>query len=187
MKQQGTLAIAALILVAMPALYRKHDDLPEECTRANFTNTGRPVMFSPRDGLSMGISTPRATLEVSDPAVIYVWVNNQTDNEKTLMSCQMWWDWGVTVYDDAWSAVRTLSEQEQESRPAGETMHVCGRNLALPIPPHSCSPLQDMGDVKIDLRKERDLRPGNYFVTEKGSTAPLRGLRISIMNKEIHP
>jgi hypothetical protein len=41
-----------------------------------------------------------------------------------------------------------------------------------------------MGDIKIDLRKERDLPPGSYFVTEKGRTPPLPGLQIVVQDKE---
>jgi hypothetical protein len=135
-------------------------------------------MFPPRDGLSMGISTPRLTFQVNDPVLIYVWVNNQTDDEKVLMSCSMWWDWGVDVYDSEGHAMKTKGEQDSES------VRICGRNLTLRIPPHSCSPLQDMGDVAIDLRKDRTLPSGSYFVTEKGLTPPLRGLSIAIVDKE---
>jgi hypothetical protein len=41
-----------------------------------------------------------------------------------------------------------------------------------------------MGDVAIDLRKDRTLPSGSYFVTEKGLTPPLRGLSIAVVDKE---
>jgi hypothetical protein len=186
-KNEVTLAVIALVLVATPVRSAKRNDLPQGCVNADFTHTGRPVMFPLRDGLSMGISTSRPTLEVSDPAVIYVWVNNQTDNQKILMSCAMWWDWGVAVYDAGWHVMKTRLEQEQENRHTLEQAKICGRNLQLRIPPHSCGPLQDMGDVRIDLRKERDLPPGNYFVTEKALTPPLLGLRIAIVDNNNRP
>jgi hypothetical protein len=144
-------------------------------------------MFRPHDGLSMGLSTPRPTLEVGDPVVIYVWVNNQTDSEKILMSCSMWWDWGITAYDAEWQTIKTRTDQELERRPEWKEAKICGRNLMLRIPPHSCGPLQDMGDVKIKLGEDRDMPVGQYFVTEKGKTRPQRGIRIAIVNKEFKP
>ncbi len=92
----------------------------------------------------------------------------------------MWWGWGVAVYDAGRHPIKTETEQEQERRPEAERVGVCGRNIGLRIPPHSCGPLPDIGDVKIDLRKGRALPPGSYFVTEKGLTPPSRGLRIVI-------
>jgi len=62
-------------------------------------------MFPPRDRLSMGISTPELTFHADDPILIYVWVNNRTPEEKTLLSCSMWWDWNVEVYDSQSHAV----------------------------------------------------------------------------------
>lgn len=183
-----TLAITALMFIPPPVRSAKPDELPQECAESDVTNTGRPVMFPPRDGLSMGISTLRPTFEVSDPIVIYVWTNNQTDDEKVLMSCAMWWDWGIVVYDSQWHAIKTHTEQEEERRPQWEQgSKICGRNKLLRIPPHSCGPLQDVGDVKIDLRSERDLPPGTYFVTEKGLTLPLRGLQIVVQDKNRNP
>ena len=182
MKSKVTLAIIALLLSNTPVRCQEPDDLSQECAKATSTTTGRPVMISPPDGLSMGISTPRPTLEVSDPVIIYVWVNNQTDSEKILMSCSMWWDWGITLYDAEWQAIKTRTKQEPERRPDGKEATICGRNLRLRIPPHSCGPLQDMGDVKINLREDRDMPVGNYFVTEKGKAPAHRGIRIAIVN-----
>jgi hypothetical protein len=141
-------------------------------------------MFPPRDGLSMGISTPRLTFQISDSVLIYVWVQNQTDDEKGLLSCSMWWHWGINVYDSGGHVIRTRREGEQES---GTPMQICGRNRLLRIPPHSCGPLQDEGNVTTDLRKERNLPAGNYFVTEKPLTLPLRGLSFAIVDKKPAP
>jgi hypothetical protein len=76
----------------------------------------------------MGISTSRPTQEVGDPAVIYVWVNNQTDNEKILMSCAVWWGWGVDVYDAGWQVMKTRLEPEEENRHTVSQIHL-GRPL----------------------------------------------------------
>jgi|HubBroStandDraft_3_1064219.scaffolds.fasta_scaffold929647_1 hypothetical protein len=51
----------------------------------------------------------------------------------------------------------------------------------------SCGPLQDMGDVTIDLRKDRDLPAGDYFVTEERLTLPLHGLSIALVDKKAGP
>ena len=187
MKSKVTLATIALLLIHTPVRCQEAENLPQECVKAASTTTGRPVIFTPHDGLSMGISTPNPTLEVSDPVVIYVWVNNQTDNEAVLMSCSMWWDWGVTVYDAERHVVKTHTKQELERRPGWQEAKICGRNIRLRIPPRSCGPLQDMGDVKINLREDRDMPVGNYFVTQKGKTRPQRGIRIAIVNKESKP
>jgi hypothetical protein len=40
-----------------------------------------------------------------------------------------------------------------------------------------------MGDVTIDLRMDRTLPPGSYFVTEKGQAPAMRGLSIAIADK----
>jgi hypothetical protein len=177
LKNEFILTILGLVLIVTPGHSAKQNDLRKECASANFTKPGRPVMFPPHDGLSMGISTPRLTFQVSDPVLIYVWVNNQTNEEKVLMSCSMWWDWGIEVYDSGWHAIKTKAEQNSESVP------ICGRNLSLHIPPHSCGLLQDMGDVAIDLQTDRILPSGNYFVTEKGLAPPMRGLSIAIADK----
>lgn len=186
-KRKVTLATIALLLIHTPVRCKESKDLPQECAKVASTTTGRPLMLPAHDGLSMGISTPSSTLEVSDPVVIYVWVNNQNSTEKALMSCSMWWDWGVTVYDAEWHVVKTRTEQELERRPDWQEGKICGRNKPLGIPPHSCAPLQDMGDVKINLREDRDMPVGNYFVTQKGKTRPQRGIRIAIVNKESKP
>ena len=172
-----------MMLVPIPVPSAEPNELPQECAKADFTSTGRPVMFPPRDGLSMGISTPRPTVDVRDPVEVYVWVNNQTDSERVLMSCSMWWDWGITVYDAGWHTVKTHAEQEEESKPKLKQIKICGRNIHLRVPPQSCAPLQDMGDLKIDLRKDRDLPTGEYFVTQNRLTLPLRGLKIVVENK----
>jgi hypothetical protein len=90
-KSKVTLAMIALLLSNTPVRCEESDDLSQECAKATSSTTGRPVMFRPHDGLSMGLSTPHPTLEAGDPVTIYVWVNNQTDSEKVLMSCSMWW------------------------------------------------------------------------------------------------
>jgi hypothetical protein len=192
-KKAVTLAIIGLMLMAEPSLHSADpDNLPAECAKADYTNVGRPVMFPPHDGLSLGISTSRTTLEVGDAVLIYVWVNNQTDDDKVLGSCDMWRDWSVTVYDAQWHEIKTHIEQEQERRHE-QPLTFCTRNIALRIPPHSCGPLQDMGNVKIDLRENRELPTRQYFVTEKRltssgnsvvATKPMRGLRIVITDKK---
>jgi hypothetical protein len=103
----------------------------------------------------------------------------------------MWWDWGVTVYDSQWHEVKTHSEQEQEHK-GQQPFKGCVRNVALRVPPHSCGPLQDMGNVKVDLSEDRDLTAGEYFVTEKLKSSetsfvarrPVRGLKIVITDKK---
>ena len=181
-----------LMLMADPLLHSTDEqNLLAECVNADLMTIGRPVLFPPRDGLSFGISTSRTTLVVDDAVLIYVWVNNQTDKEKVLGSCQMWWDWGVTVYDSQWHEIKTQTEQEQQRR-GEQPFRFCTRNIALRIPAHSCGPLQDMGNVKVDLREDRDLPAGEYFVTEKRLTSsgkspvakPTRGLKIVITDKK---
>jgi len=171
------------VLIATLVYSAEQDELPQECATADFTKTGRPVMFPTHDGLSMGLSTPHRTFLVNDPVLIYVWVNNQTDREKVLMSCSMWWDWGISVYNSSWQAVKTRGEQD----PKIVNMPICGRNLELFIQPHSCGPLQDMGDVKIDLGKDRTLPSGSYFVTEKRLPRSTRGLSITVVDKKPSP
>jgi hypothetical protein len=160
-----------LMLVTNPLLHSTDEQpLPAECVNADSKSTGRPIMFPARDGLSFGISTPHTTLVVDDPVLIYVWVNNQTDKEKVLGSCTMWWGWGVTVYDSQWHEIKTHTEQEQERR-GEQPVPICTRNVALRIPPHSCGLLRDIRDVSVDLREDRDLPAGEYFVTEKRLTS----------------
>ena len=88
--------------------------------------------------------------------------------------------------------MKTHTEQEKERR--GERpFKFCVRNVPLRIPPHSCGPLQDMGNVKVDLREDRDLPAGEYFVAEKRLTSSgnsvvaaksVRGLKIAITNNK---
>ena len=170
-----------LVPIRLPSA--EPNELPQECAKADFTSTGRPVMFPQRDGRSMGISTPRTTVDVGDPLEVYVWVSNQTDSERVLMSCSMWWDWGVTVYDAGWHTVKTNAEQGEESNPELRQMKICGRNIRLRVPPQSCAPLQDIGDLKVDLHNDRSLPTGDYFVTQNRLTLPLRGLKIVVENK----
>jgi len=192
-KNGFTLAMIGLMLMTEPPLLStESQNLEADCENADFTTIGRPVMFTVRDGIAFGISTPRTTLGMGDAVLIYVWVNNQTDKEKVLGSCQMWWDWGITVYDSQWHEVKTHSEQEQE-RKRQQPFNGCVRNVALRIPPHSCGPLQDMGNVKVDLREDRDLPAGEYLVTEKRlkssetslvAARPVGGLKIVITDKK---
>jgi len=99
----------------------------------------------------------------------------------------MWWHWGVNVYDSGWHVIKTRRDEKQEGSTPMQEMEICSRNLTLRIPSHSCGPLQDMGDVTIDLRKDRDLPAGDYFVTEKTLTLPLHGLSIALVDKEPGP
>jgi len=132
----------------------------------------------------MGISTPELTFHADDPILIYVWVNNRTPEEKTLLSCSMWWDWNVEVYDSQSHAVGLRREPPPKDGYTVERMMICGRNKLLRIPPHSCGPLQDMGDVTIDLRRDRDLPAGQYFVTEQNRRLPQPGLSISVVESQ---
>jgi hypothetical protein len=195
-KNGVTLAIIGLMLMAEATLHSAvPDNLPAECTDADFKNVGRPLMFPPYDGLSLGISTSHTTLQVGDAVLIFVWVNNQTDDDKVLGSCDMWWDWGVTVYDAQWHEIKTHRAQERERRHE-QPLKLCMRNIALRVPRHRCGPLQDMGNVKVDLREDRELPTGQYFVTEKRPTSsgnpvvaakPTRSLRIVIADKKPGP
>jgi len=175
------LTILGLAFTVHPLHPAEQNDVPTECAGAGFTKTGRPVMFPPRDGLSMGISTPELTLHADDPILIYVWVNNRTADEKTLLSCSMWWDWNVEVYDSQSHVVALRREPSPKPGYTVERVKLCGRNVLLRIPPRSCGPLQDMGDVAIDLRRDRDLPAGQYFVTEPNRPLPQPGLSISVV------
>ena len=93
----------------------------------------------------------------------------------------MWWDWNVEVYDSQSHVVALRREPSPKPGYTVERVKLCGRNVLLRIPPRSCAPLQDMGDVAIDLRRDRDLPAGQYFVTEQNRPLPQPGLSISVV------
>jgi hypothetical protein len=152
----------------------------------NFTTTARPVMFNLRDGVSLGIFAPQATFKTGQAVVLAIWVSNSTDDERELESCSdvQWWTLALDVYDSQWQRKQTTSEK-QSGVPAYREMGVCGRNIALRVPPHSCGALGDNGrDVTVDLSARYDLPTGTYFVTQKQLALPLRGLPITIVDTQ---
>src|SRR4051812_43949160 len=79
-------------------------------------------------------------------------------------------------------------EKQQQTKPKADQqtqMQVCFRNVPLIVPAHSCGPLRDMGkDVTTELTKTYELTAGQFFVTQKNLTLPLRGMTFSITDDE---
>jgi hypothetical protein len=187
-------SIFAALLILMPlfsAAQKAQNVLPRECANADFSATGRPVLFQFRNGLQLGISAPPASFSAGDPIVLDVWIVNQSESERLVMSCSDVdrWMWDLQIYDPSWHLKETRDEQDERRNPdpalkVQHQLRVCYRNLALRVPPHSCSPLYDVGHVVTsDLAKRFDLSPGNYFVSPKGLAPQMKGLPLTIVHK----
>lgn len=148
--------------------------LPADCAKADFTNTGRPVMFAARNGVAMGISVARDTLARGERVPLHVWIDNQKDQPAQFFSCDMFWGWGVEVWDTYGHRLLNNTEiAEREARESGKVLHqvrACTANISFSVAPHTCeNPSLAAHELKYDLT------PGQYVITEAPPKATSAG------------
>ena len=187
-----TAIMLALLVMARAVHAVDQNDLPPECADADFSTTGRPVMFPYRAGMALGISTGATSFTVGGPMKLSVWVVNQSDEEQSLMVCSdvEWWTLDLNVYDANWRRVQTLREQERLQHPESKSIDVkiCFRNFPVKVAPHTCSRFNDhVRFVTTDLARRYRLKTGEYFVTPKELSLPVRALRISVVDSGVTP
>ena len=130
-------------------------------------------MTQPRDGLAFGFSLPKHDFKVGEPIVLYIWVDNLSDAQASVMTCS---DLGyfehrrIGIYDASGHRVldqfETKIQEKCETKPfVAEAMSQwrCLRNIAIHVPARTCVN-GDSSDFTSVLTVDRDLPPGDYTV-----------------------
>lgn len=159
--------------------------LSPNCAKADFSKLGRPMMLYPQGGLQFALSVGPARIIYESPAILHLWVDNQTNKEASVMTCQtldFFWAEEFDLYDAYGHRLVKKSEQEngkqKTTSPDGGPYNaclggwVCGRNFPIPIAAHTCNNgdnYQLPYDFNRDLLSYYDLPPGTYFVAPRTS------------------
>lgn len=130
-----------------------------QCRQIEFAKWGTPIM-SPSPymrGVTMGISSP-----VGMPTHIYVWLDNQTNEDQTYyMCCGSSAFSAIDVFDSMGD--RLLGKWEQATRrwcKEGRTLiSACTCSANIIVAPHTMQ-IVDSGD----LETQYELPPGQYFI-----------------------
>jgi hypothetical protein len=172
------------------AYNRRDTNRPEfplslNCAKADFSKVGRPMMLAPQGGLQFGLSVGPARMTYGSPAMLHLWIDNQTNEEASVMTCEtldFFWTQGFDLYDAYGHRLVKKSEQENGTQkttsPDGRPYIVClggwecGRNILIPIAAHNCTNgdnYQLPYDFNRDLLSYYDLPPGTYYVVPRTS------------------
>lgn len=137
---------------------------PQACAETDFALYGRPVMFSPRDGIAYGVS-----LAPNKPGFITIWMDNQTERPQNIyICCNATFVRFMDIYDQG--GQRILSKTEiANSKPEAAVVHsgdprqvaACGCSSWSNVQPHSLK-VVDHGD----LNSNYTLAPGRYTIVE---------------------
>jgi hypothetical protein len=155
-------------------------ELPKQCAAADFTKLGRPIIVKQDNDLTFALSVLPATIPSGEPIPLHLWIDNSSDREASVMTCStldFFWANGFDVYDAY--GHRLLKKNELKNRqtlglPSNQApntdclgMRGCGREFAIPIPPHTCtneSAYQPAYDFTRNLGDSYDLSPGIYYI-----------------------
>lgn len=159
--------------------------IPQACAKEVTPTTGKPYLFPPRGHLQYGLSLRPGPLRNNVPLAI--WVSNTTDQEVAIMTCE---DLGYFFVDGFdlldQEGIRVLSNVEK-AQAGGKYLRQCLRNIAIPIPPHSCVH-GDFEKPNFDFVKDLSvyyaLHPGRYVITPRllkhGERPPTLGLAFEV-------
>jgi hypothetical protein len=137
---------------------------PQACAETDFALYGRPVMFSPRDGIAYGVA-----LAPDKPDFITIWMDNQTERPQNVyICCNATFVRYIDIYDQG--GHRILSKTEiANSKPEAAAFHSgdprqvagCGCSGWSDVQPHSLK-VVDHGD----LNSNYTVAPGRYTIVE---------------------
>jgi len=137
-----------------------------QCTEEEFRIAGKPLMLSPRNGISFGVSSPS-----TDSTDVFIWMDNRTDQTQTYgMMCSVSYLGAFAIYNSA--GERVLSKGEQRSRQPSSPaeameMEICSCCIVQSIRPHTLQ-VVDHGS----LSNGYILTAGSYFIVPVDPRAP---------------
>jgi hypothetical protein len=159
--------------------------LPRQCTAADASKLGRPMMLDPWGDLQFGLSVAEERIPLGQPAVLHLWIDNTSDKEASVMTCMtldIFWAEGFDLYDAYGHRVLRKKQWEPGEKPGPGIqdkpnqvclgMWMCTRNFAIPIPAHTCvNGAAEPGgyDFNRNLAMYYDLPPGKYYVVPRTS------------------
>ncbi len=158
------------VLLGFPAVaLSKTPSLPKEMAEEVSEDTGEPVVMRQLPGITWGLSTK--PVSYGDPIPVLLWLYNPTDKPQGVTTCgdiDNFWEFDINVADSAGRRMLTRAEQKQARNTEIENLPLCGRNLLIWIPPHTCihgtfSKLEH--DFARDLNEYYSLPPGKYLIT----------------------
>ena len=128
------------------------------CAEGEFRKNGKPMMLPSANGVAFGVSSAPA-----DPANVFVWMDNQTDEAQTYgMMCNVSFQNAFLLYNSAGNRLLTKGEQRSLQSDHPNDLHLdleCSCCIVLTIAPHTME-VVDRGNL-IDVYS---LAPGNYFL-----------------------
>ena len=170
----SVIVLLALFSTKLVSQDEQAEATPKECAKDISSDTGVPVFFSrgSYSGIDLiwGLSTKSPDYEDSIPVIL--WVANPTDKPSFVATCpnlSYFWLNGIEVFDS--SGHRIASRREIQDRKEDEfrdKIAICGRTLAIEIPPHSCKHTtfsKPDFDFYRDLSGLWDFQLRRYFIT----------------------
>jgi hypothetical protein len=139
------------------------DSVPKECAGADFATFGRPVMFHAYDGLLYGLSMNTERTKLGEPVPLSFWIVNTSAKTVVLSSCALdsVWKFGLEIHDASGRIPTMREEGDMQTRGTTILNPPCLRNVAVPVPAHSCVPPRSA----VDLAWLYTLPAGRYTVS----------------------
>ena len=134
------------------------------CEKEVFARRGRPFMFPAHDGIAYGVS-----LEPGEPPSLNLWVDNQTNEAKTIdFCCGSTLYHHIDIFDSEGHRVPSRYDQyEREAFSEGhEIVETCTCSGIVAILPHMMQIIDGAAVVRF-----YSLGPGRYTVSERQSPA----------------
>lgn len=149
-------------------------ELPKACSREDVAKYGRPVLFTRRDGLAFGVSSPLDRFKTNEEARIYIWLSNESNVPSGLMltCCEKTFLDGIQVVDVQGHRLESSPEIFERKTHQQVREPVSGCSCSGPLrqyQPGFCGVI-DCGTLN---RRDTayDLPPGAYVVEEKTAKA----------------
>jgi hypothetical protein len=158
----------------VPSLPSGHAaSIPRDCNPPQLLANGQPIMIRTPNGLAFGVSLAQHEYQEGKPIELHTWVANQSDAPAGVFTCtdlERFRTTEIAIFAQDGHQVLTRDEEkarkECSTNPQAATQYglwVCGRNILLRIPAHTCITRDDY-DFESDLAGRYHLPPGQYAV-----------------------